>query len=154
MAPEKEKPTVETVQQAVKVSDLLMFDVCEPLKEKLDRIELCSPYIISTCSPNISCIPKKLCTPVIHCVPYDRCIPEYVTCVPDKLCKPIFACVPENVHICKPDIPVECSPSAGKPWGLDPDIIKQRLLESDYVKLQAEVKSLKAEVEALKKRLK
>ena len=154
MAQEKDKPTVETVQQAVKVSDLLMFEVCEPLKEKLNRIELCSPHI-AICKPNVSCIPTKVCTPLVHCIPYDRCIPEY-TCVPEKWCKPIiFGCKPEIIPpICQPDLPEICTPSAGPPWGPDPGIIKQRLLESDYVKLQAEVKTLKAEVDALKKRLK
>jgi hypothetical protein len=77
MAPAKDKPTVETLQQAVKVSDLLRFGVCEPLKEKLGKIELSSPYILPTCSPNFSCLPTKLCTPVLHCVPNKRCFPEY-----------------------------------------------------------------------------
>ncbi len=41
MDPKKEKPTVETVQPGLKVSDLLMVAVCQALKERLDQIDVC-----------------------------------------------------------------------------------------------------------------
>ena len=41
MDPKKEKPAVETVQPGLKVSDLLMVEVCQPLKEQLDQIDVC-----------------------------------------------------------------------------------------------------------------
>jgi hypothetical protein len=167
MDEKKEKPSVETVQQPVKVSDLLMYEVCKPLKEQLDRIELCSPFIVDcapmivACKPDLQCIPDKFCTPDIVCKPVYSCVPDTVVCKPDIWCKPtILTCVPDHrPPICKPTFFYEvCTPSA-KPGEFEeiatsPQILKQRLLASDYVKLQEEVKNLKEEVEALKRRLK
>ena len=155
MAQEKDKPTVETVQEAVKVSDLLMYEVCKPLKDQLDKIEICRPAIVTClpnkiCKPSYTCIPSKLCSPVFSCVPKLGCFPNF--CVPSNP-----HCVP-NVQICQPDVPEICTPSAGKPWDLEDlatsaELLKEKLLVSDYTKLQAEVERLKAEVDALKKRL-
>ena len=75
MAQEKEKPTVETVQQEVKASDLLMYEVCAPLKEQLDEIKVCTPSI-PVCMPNDTCHPT-LCLPVVS-----------APCGPTLLCGP------------------------------------------------------------------
>ena len=59
MAQEKGKPTVETVQPEVKISDLLMYEVCTPLREQLDKIKICNPYVV-VCIPNDT---QRLCNP-------------------------------------------------------------------------------------------
>jgi len=57
MARKKENPSVETVQQKVKATDLLLYEVCTPIKVRLDDIEICSPSIV-VCAPNeLGCRP-------------------------------------------------------------------------------------------------
>jgi hypothetical protein len=144
MANEK-KPTVETVQSSVKVSDLLLLEVCSPLKDQLDNINVCSPHI---CVPNVEpkeCIPDMICKPIkMACLPDMICKPIKMACLPDKVCSP---------WVCHPVIPEVCTPSAGKPWELDPRIIRERLMEDDYAKLQSEVEKLKSEVAGLRKKI-
>lgn len=129
MAQEKEKPTVKTVQQEVTVSDLLMYEVCAPLKEQLDKIEICRPSIAV-------CMPNEFCAPTTRCGPSDW-----------------FVCAPRTG--CEPRDPLVCAPKAGTSW--DPgdlatsaNLLKQKLVASDFERLQAEVEKLKKEIEALR----
>lgn len=144
MAQEKMNPTVETVQQAVKVSDLLMYKVCEPVKEQIDKIKLCTP--------NVS-IPFDVCKPDQLCRPYSmNCLPAM--CIPS--CKPYNYCIPK-MSLCEPQIPEMCTPSAGTTIDPDeivisPEIIRQKLLASDFEQLQADVARLKAEIADLRNR--
>ena len=131
MAQEKGKPTVETVQQEVKASDLLMYEVCTPLKEKLDQISICTPSIVvcvpnEHCQPTCTCIPIPKCDPLAHCKPVD---PDF--CVPSLACGPFEPCRPVDPR-------------------LAPNLLKQKLLVSDLEQLNAEVEKLKKEIEILK----
>jgi hypothetical protein len=131
MAQEKGKPTVETVQQEAKASDLLMYEVCTPLKEQLDKIKICTPSI-AVCLPNENCppmwVPIPKCEPLAHCKHVD---PDF--------CIPSFACGPWGP--CKP---VDPNPN------LSPNLLRQKLLVSDLEQLNAEVEKLKKEIEILK----
>ena len=122
MDPNKEKPTVETVQPGLKVSDLLMVEVCQPLKEQLDQIDVCRPHLpesrVSLCRPGESlqvgapCYPTNP-TPCFPCGPhgcmpcpphgghfaFTTSLPFYPTCPPNclPLCPPICApCFPHK----------------------------------------------------------
>ena len=58
MAQEKEIPAVETVQESLKLSDLLMVKVCRPIKEQIDVINLCYPVVplgTTFCKPDTLC---------------------------------------------------------------------------------------------------
>jgi hypothetical protein len=124
MAQEKEKPTVETVQQEITASDLLMYEVCAPLKEQLDKIKVCTPSL-AVCLPNESCLPSP--------------------CLPDVTCSPIEKCPPN----CKPVIPPLRSCEPGDP-GLTPSLLRQKLLVSDLEQLNAEVEELKKQIHTLR----
>jgi len=120
VAQEKGKPTVETVQQQVKVSDLLMLEVCQPLKEQLDKIKICNPHIVEP-------IENPICPPL-------RSYGE--PCLPLEVCSPL-----------RPYGEIPCQPLR---FQLATNALRQRLLTSDFEQLNAEVEKLKKDIEVLK----
>jgi hypothetical protein len=87
MTSDKEIPAVETVQEGLRLSDLLMVDVCTPVKSQIDEIKVCYPILPRGLGP---------CRPLTGCVPDirpPRCSPEILTfnCIPllNAVCQPI-----------------------------------------------------------------
>jgi len=72
----KNDPKLEAVKQVFKATELLNVDVCEPVKEKLNKIEICVPNINS----------MSLCFPLQYCHPFfEICKPKTpVICGPSK----------------------------------------------------------------------
>ena len=59
MGEEEEKPKVELVQSK-EMMPLFTIEICEPLKEQLDKVTFCGPYIVvKPCSPimDAKCMP-------------------------------------------------------------------------------------------------
>ena len=152
---QKESPNVETVQQGLKLSDLLKVKVCTPLHEKIDDIEVCGPYI-EDCTPD-----------EIDCVPYYRCGPD-IKCRPTYNCTPDISCFPVDVR-CLPDDDIRCQPWFGcKPdiycrpfylqraWEFEIPELKYitKELTGDMKTMFNELKTIKLEIENLKKHLK
>jgi hypothetical protein len=156
MAPEKEKPAVETVQQTMKLSDLLMVEVCQPIKESTDKIPLCLPYVPGPklCKPLISC------GPIIYCSPKVLCIPHMI-CRPLVECNPIATCHPCLPYVCSPRFDVPVVPPEGLPGPSPEDYLNmlqaelaQKLTVTELNTLREEVTALKREIAALKNQLK
>lgn len=130
MPQEKDKPTVETVQKAVKLSDLLIYEVCSPVKEQIDKIELCSPSIVDwkpkpKCKPG----PEPVCFPDIRLPNWKI---NYI--IEETICNP---------HPIPPRYDFTELITNPLPW---------EFLTGDISKLQTQVKDLLVEVEILKKR--
>lgn len=148
MAPEKEKPAVETVQQALKLSDLLMVDVCQPIKEQIDGTKLCWPVL-----PFGSklCVPIRACTPIRDpiCRP-TMCNPIYVETSPGSRQSPEAWCGP-GPPACRPD------GRSWTPWQMEEEGWEAYLnmIQSDLAqKLTAnELNTVREEVAALKKEI-
>lgn len=114
----KEKPSVETVKESFKVSDLLRVEVCNPIKAQIDKIKVCVPHIVE-------CVPTRICKPIFLCKPD-------IFCKPDIICYPIVG-------------PKICVPSAYQ-W---PEEFPGEMRE-----VIEELKTIKAEIEILKKAIK
>ena len=166
MPNQNEKPSVETVKEGFKLSDLLTLEVCNPVKEKMDKIEVCLPAIVACkpdfCTPAFICKPDYFCKPDLFCRPDIFCKPD-IFCRPDIYCIPRVSCHPER--FCKPDtycqpwVYTECSPSQIEgcgPMTIDPGryepVIKE--LTTEMREMFAELKTIKADIEKLKKKLK
>jgi len=167
MAPEKEKPVVETVQQTMKLSDLLMVEVCQPIKESTDKIPLCTPYLPGggkLCEPLVLCRPRTVCSPLISCGPSLYCSP-WVLCIPHRLCGPIVTatCTPDCLpRVCKPIVePLVPVPEEPFPGPSPEDYLNmlqaelaQKLTVNELNTLREEVATLRKEIAALKNQLK
>ena len=154
MSNQKEKPSVETVKEGFKLSDLLTLEVCNPVKEKMDKIEVCLPAIVACkpdfCTPALICKPSYFCKPDLFCRPDIYCTPR-ISCFPDRFCKPDVYCRPWVYTECSPSQIEGCGPMAIDPGEYVPDI---RELTTEMREMFAELKAIKAEIEALKKKLK
>ena len=153
MANEKKTPSIETVQKGFNLSDLLKIKVCNPVKEKIDKIEMCPPNI-EDCMPSIKCGPEIFCIPDRFCGPDIICKPIY-SCIPDRWCRPYMICTPDI--ICKPIIP--CTPwvaEACGPSAIDPRVGAQEITEltTEMREMMAELKAVKGEIAELKNKLK
>jgi hypothetical protein len=136
----KEKPSVETVKESFKVSDLLRVEVCDPIKVQIDKIKVCVPHIVE-------CVPTRFCKPKLECLPTRICRPVII-CKPDIWCKPDIFCYPIiGPQICVPSVhgPIECGPSVYE--GPEVPIDEMR----EVVK---ELEAIRAEIEILKKSIK
>ncbi|MEM3693270.1 MAG: hypothetical protein QXI39_04535 [Candidatus Bathyarchaeia archaeon] len=131
MVETKEKPKIELLQS----TGLYTVELCNPVKDQLNRIEVCKPNIVFTpCNPieRIKCIPDLQCLPIIG-----PCLPNI--CIPSIWCQPIIWCRP--TIICPPIIGGGiCSPSV--------EIPIPRLDE-----IAARFEQIANEVEALKRRV-
>ena len=152
MAQEKRKPTVETVQQRVTVSDLLMYAVCTPIKEQLDKIKICSPHIVEPIK-GTDCPPLRsyyepfadpICPPLRSyrepCLPLEVCYPLRVY---GEQCRPENECLPLKSYG-GPCLPVRSYVAT--------NVLRQKLLASDLEQLNEEVEKLKREIETLKRK--
>jgi hypothetical protein len=129
---ETNKPKIEPLES----SGLYTVELCKPLKEELDKIEVCAPKIeVKPCSPmeQAKCLPdiipylsgegkaeiesldqlmlgKKSCIPV--CQPFTtQCQPQ-IECIPEcqpfaSQCQPKTVCIPE----CQP-FAAQCQPKS------------------------------------------
>jgi hypothetical protein len=120
----KEKPSMTTVKEGFRVSDLLRVEVCDPIKAQLDKIRVCTPNL----KEPVTCLPDTICRPSFDCSPY--------TCRPIWWCRPDMWCRPEIL-----DDPY-CFPV--RPCG--PSFFPRGVL--------SELKTIKAEIAELKKAIK
>lgn len=112
----KEKPSMKTVKEAFRVSDLLRVEVCDPIKKQIDKIKVCTPHLKE---------PVKLRWRPPICFPND--------------------CYPICQTICIPN----CSPSIVEFPDYRPSRLPHEILEVFY-----ELRTIKAEIEELKKAIK
>ena len=84
----KEKPTIETVKTGLRATDFLKVKLCNPITEKLDKIDICEPNIVELCTPNM-------------CLPDIKCYPERPKCFP-HLCLTVCGPIEEHDPICDP----------------------------------------------------
>ncbi len=122
---EEKKPRLELLESA----GLYRIEVCSPVKEKVDQIEVCSPNLVATpCEPieRVRCLPDVWCSPRIRCLPTEICLPMTYPCLP---------------------VIGPCSPQYG-PCGPWVEVPFQRMDE-----ISAKVERLTSEIAALRKRL-
>jgi|WetSurMetagenome_2_1015567.scaffolds.fasta_scaffold300579_2 hypothetical protein len=119
-----EKPKLESVKISPDaLSGLYEIGLCDPIKEKINRIEVCGPNIeIKQCAPleKLKCIPDTTTLQTIKspwpgdCGP---CIPSW-TCIPSTICTP---CIPSKIIFAERDygkIPCgQCGVCSEPPWG-------------------------------------
>jgi hypothetical protein len=95
----EEKPEVKLVQSK-EMTPLFTIEICEPVKEQLNKIEICGP--------NISIKP---CSPINEM----KCLPDASTVIGPKGCGPIvhMSCLPIIPMGCGPivHVPLQCSPT-------------------------------------------
>ena len=150
MDSEQEKPTMETVKEPIRLTDLLKVELCGPVKDQISHIQVCIPNIVDfatrtrPCRPDfVRCRPDvSICRPdFLGCRPdFPTCRPDFIGLGPDLICRPDFAG-------CRPDMgcgPIfyfqgECGPS--------------QVTIPDYEEVVKDVKALKEEIAALKKKL-
>lgn len=173
--PRKAKPSIETVQEGFRATDLLRVEVCNPIKEKLDKIEVCKPNIVELCNPHrcipsLECVPSRLCSPHIVCKPDWECLPNTL-CRPNLGCIPAFGCKPEPPCFpkdpcrpgiwCKPD--VFCMPRPGctpEMFELPGDYRERAWTQTvaettpEMAEMVEELRTIRAEIEDLKKKIK
>ena len=138
----KEKPSVETVQESMRLSDLLAAKVCNPVLDKIDKIEICKPNILF-CLPDRFCRPRYFCKPDIFCKPNIFCKPD-IFCIPDRFCRPdIF---------CKPMFYAECTPSQFPDF--EPEIPEIDVFASGMREMAKVLEEVQQDVQELKKRIK
>jgi hypothetical protein len=128
MGSREEKPTVELVE----TNEMYTVELCDPVKQQINKIELCKPSIV-----------VKPCSPIekLHC------IPDFMHCIPDLWCSPKIYCSPTTTP-CKPVYP--CAPMiSGKcgPWVVE-------IPREQYEDLVNKVGKLEKEVQELRKRVK
>jgi hypothetical protein len=70
----EEKPKVELVQSK-EMTPLFTIEICEPVKEQLDKINFCGPNIV-----------VKPCNPINEV----KCIPDMAKLIPDRGCQPVI----------------------------------------------------------------
>jgi hypothetical protein len=146
----KEKPSMETVQESMRLSDLLAGKVCKPVMDKIDKIEICKPDIVF-CLPDRFCKPKYFCKPdIFTCLPDRFCKPKYFckpdifTCLPDRFCRPdIF---------CKPFIYAECTPSQIPDF--EYEIPEFDVFTSGMREMAEVLEGVQQDIQELKKRIK
>lgn len=128
----KEEPSVKTVKESWRPSELLMMEVCQPIKDKIDQIEICKPQIVERrfCFPDIICKPWIICSPDLWCSP--RRI-----CKPDIICSPI-TCFPVTPY----DLEWICGPSTRE----IPETIRDEMKD-----VLREIEKIKTEIAELKK---
>lgn len=147
----KEKPSMETVQESMRLSDLLAGKFCKPVLDKIDKIEICKPDILF-CLPDRFCKPKYFCKPDISCYPADP------FCKPNILCKPdIFVCLPSYRpclpdRICKPWVYVECTPSQIPDF--EYEIPEFDVFASGMREMAKVLEGVQQDIQELKKRIK
>lgn len=151
---ESEKPKVELIESGGKQSN--PSEVCPPV-EDCPPVEECHPD--EECSPDV-CNPEKQSNPIrgvtTPCSPAGRCQPDCCgpVCHPEHPCSPEWGCRPNeecNPDLCTPDI---CHPGdkAYKPSLLcEPSL--EELPTKRLDEIAESVKSLKGEIEELKKRV-
>ena len=122
MGSREEKPKIELIES----NEMYTVDLCEPVKQQINKIELCKPSIV-----------VKPCSPIekIHC------IPDVMHCIPDLWCNP-------KIGPCKPVFP--CAPTIGGKCG--PWVVE--IPREQYEDLVTKVGTLEKEVQELRKRLK
>jgi hypothetical protein len=135
MVKDKETPKMETVKEGIRLSSLLQVEVCNPIKEQIDAIEVCTPQIVTTCIPVQACIPSYGCLPTRICRPDLFCRPDIFECLPTRFCRPEIWC--------RPLIYQECAPSQ-----IDIGPIPE------FERLVADVKAIKDEIAQLKQKIK
>ena len=121
MDSQQEKPTMETVKEPIRLTDLLKVELCGPVKDQISHIQVCIPNIVefATCTP--ACKPDMICEP------------DLPRCRPDLMCRPDLSCGP-IAHF-----QGECGPS--------------QVTIPNYEEVIKDVKALKEEIAALKKKL-
>jgi len=161
----KEKPSIETVKAGLRASDFLKVKLCNPIMEKLDKIEICQPNIVELCTPNM-CLPDFKCYPERRCYPH-FCIPNcnpYCTpnCNPG-ICTPI--CAPNCIPVCIPVISGEwdepCAPGGfeipEKYRGYRVRAGARTMAEGLTLEMKEmfeELRKIRVEIEGLKKKVK
>ncbi len=139
----KEQPSVETVKEGWRVSDLLSVPVCNPLKEQLDKIKVCEPSI-----------EYHICKPI--CKPFGTCIPIWNpdVCIPCKpLCKPgLYQWICTPTEVCGPQ-QMEWIQEIAIRYDLQFKTVTKQVTQ-EMKEMQLELKTIKAEIVALKKALK
>ena len=63
MDSQQEKPTMETVKESIRLTDLLKVELCGPVKDQISHIQVCIPNIVefAPCTP--ACRPDQFCKP-------------------------------------------------------------------------------------------
>jgi hypothetical protein len=101
------RPRIEEVD----LKKLYRVEVCNPIKEKINEIEVCQPNLeVVPCNPvdRIKCLPDLSCLPIIGpCIPDLICYPD-IHCIPSNWCQPLFG-------PCQPVVGGTCSPSVVQP---------------------------------------
>ena len=147
----KEKPSFETVKKGLRATDLLKVEVCNPLKEQLEKIDVCSPHIGPiVCTPDIECIPSRLCSPYIICRPDWECIPTsvcrpWIYCSPDIFCGPRIGCSPKIFEI-QEDYRRYREKAGSQTMAEE--------LTPEMKEMTEELRKIRAEIEDLKKKIK
>jgi len=122
--PEKTKLEKPKIEP-LESNELFTIDFCSPVK---DKVQICGPNIVlKPCSPLIdtTCLPEMLCLPH-YSVPICQPLIQALYCSPHWICSPVF-----------------CPPRMGMPG-----------IPGDINELSSKVDGLRAEVEALKSKIK
>lgn len=150
---QKEKPSMETVKEGISLSDFLTIEACNPLKEQLDKIEVCQPHLKSASSRTSGgcapwwfgpgrCLPLLWCSP---CVDPGRCWP---LCWPN--CRP-YSCLPYSY--CWPYSEMSRGNLRSPDMAPSQDETETEELTPEKKTVIEELKSIKAEIAALKEKL-
>ena len=89
----EEKPKVELVQSK-EMTPLFTIEICEPVKEQLDKINFCGPNIV-----------VKPCNPIQEL----KCLPDVPQLMPDRGCQPVIWSIADLTA------PTHCMPWLGEP---------------------------------------
>jgi hypothetical protein len=143
----EEKPKIELLQS----SELFTVELCNPIKDQIEKIKLCSPNVIAKpCSPleKMKCIPEVICSPIVGpCLP-QRCLPVIGPCLPALWCIPRSGpCIP--TIWCGPQ--TMCGPLYG--GGVCGPSVQVPVPEPGLSEIASKVEKLAAEVADLKKRI-